>query len=108
MADYLLVESQGGWLGPGTEAFLRDAVSVAERGDRVWLLLIENGVTGALPGHWPELATLTGLGTCVWVDGYSLEERGFDPAVVAGAVTVVDMDTVAGKLLEPGVRVVWH
>lgn len=105
---YLMVESQGGWVGPGTAAFLRDVLALAERGEAVWLLLIENGVTCALAEGWQALGRLAQHGGHLWVDGYSLCERGLDAAALVGGASVVDMDTVAAKLLEPGVRVVWH
>ncbi len=44
----------------------------------------------------------------MWVDAFSTTHRAFAPDRLLPGARLVDMDEVAGKLLEPGVRGVWH
>lgn len=108
MADYLLVESQGGWAGPGAGAFLDDAARLAGDGHGVVVLLIENGVTEGLHGAGPAVARVLAAGGEVWADGFSLDQRALPRHRLADGVRPVDMDEVARRLLTPAVQGVWH
>ncbi|MFB7668828.1 hypothetical protein ACFC1R_33725 [Kitasatospora sp. NPDC056138] len=108
MDEYLLIESQGPWGGPGADRFVADAVRLRESGHPVSLFLVENGVTAALTGGAPVLDELLELGGQLWVDAFSLDHRALGPDRLLPGAQLVDMDRVAAKLLEPGVRGVWH
>lgn len=108
MPDYLLIESQSTWAGPGRDRFVCDAVALAEAGDAVWLFLVQDGVTAALLDAVPALREVLRLGGRVWVDGFSLGQRGLTAGDLTPDVEVVDMNAVAKKLLEQPVRAVWH
>ncbi|MEU6479404.1 DsrE family protein [Streptomyces sp. NPDC047017] len=114
MDEYLLIESQGPWGGPGAERFVDDAGRLRAAGHDVALLLIENGVTAALAGQGDTGAparSLRGLldrGGHVWVDAFSLAHRALVPEQLLPGVRTVEMDEVAARLLAPGVRGVWH
>ncbi|WP_431774991.1 DsrE family protein [Streptomyces cucumeris] len=121
MDEYLLIESQGPWGGPGAERFVDDAVRLRAAGHDVVLLLIENGVTAALAGAGhtagstgPEGAPGRGLrdlldgGGRVWADAFSLTHRALVPEQLLPGVVPVEMDEVAARLLAPGARGVWH
>jgi hypothetical protein len=101
---FFLVESRGPMNGPGCESLLGDALALRENGHPVRLLLIQDGVAaGAMPGT----AALLGAGGELWVDEFSLRQRGLTRPLVAGS-RLVDMAEVATAIREPGVRVVWH
>ncbi|MCX4693189.1 hypothetical protein [Streptomyces sp. NBC_01408] len=108
MAEYLLVESQGSYAGPGSEAFLGDAVRLARSGHDVAVLLIENGVTDGLEGAAPAVARVLEAGAQVWADAFSLSQRAVPPQRLLPGIRLVDMDEVAERLLRPAVQGVWH
>ncbi|MFD5418018.1 hypothetical protein ACFWJT_08305 [Streptomyces sp. NPDC127069] len=108
MAEYLLVESQGSYAGPGAEAFLGDAVRLARAGHGVAVLLIENGVTEGLTAAGPAVGRVLAAGGEVWADAFSLDQRALSAQRLAPGVRAVEMDEVAERLLRPGVRGVWH
>ena len=107
-AEFLLVESQGAWSGPMAERFLDDGTALARAGQRVSVLLVQDGVTAALPGAAAAVDRLTAAGATVWVDDFSLAQRALPADRVVPGAAVVDMDAVAAKLLGDRVRVVWH
>ena len=101
---FLLIESRPPADGGGHGSLLETAMALRGDGQPVRLLLIQDGVAAtALPGT----AELVAAGGEVWVDGFSLRQRGLAETPAAGA-RVVDMDAVADVVLDPDVRVVWH
>lgn len=108
MADHLLIESQGPWMGPGAERFLGDAVALLERGHGLWLVLVENAVSGVVGEGSPGVRRVLDLGGRVWVDALALAERGFDATELWAGTEVVDMDAIAERVLAANVKVVWH
>lgn len=105
---HLLVETQGTWNGPNSGRFLEDAAALAEAGEQVTVLLLQDGVFAAVAGTEPMLDRLAGLGVPVWADDFSLAQRALPVRRLAGPVTVAGMDAVAGLLLSETCRVVWH
>ncbi|CDR05004.1 MULTISPECIES: DsrE family protein [Streptomyces] len=104
---FLLIESQAAALpdGPG---FRRDAVTQARLGHPVVLFLIQDAVTLAVPGRSPELEAFIGAGGRVWVDDFSLAQRGLENTGLLPAAHRTDMGAVAEAVLDPAVKVVWH
>ncbi|GAA2244895.1 hypothetical protein GCM10010232_34910 [Streptomyces amakusaensis] len=107
MAEYLLVESQGRYAGPGSRDFLGDAERLAAAGHTVTVLLIENGVTDGVGTGSDAVERLLEAGARVWADGFSLEQRAL-AALLRPGVRQVGMDEVAEQLLRPAVQGVWH
>lgn len=118
-AGYFLIESQGRWAGPGWARFARDAVELARAvcgpGRGVWLFLVQDGVTAALPPDsdgrdtpGTPVTVLLDAGGQVWADQFSLAQRAIRPAALLPGVEITDMDKAAAKILEPGIRAVWH
>jgi hypothetical protein len=111
VSGYLLVETSGGWAGPGCDRFVRDAVALCGAGQQVCLFLVQDGVlagragAGELAGR---LADLIAAGGQVWVDRWSLAARAVPASSLVPAATVVDMAAVADRVLAPGTRVVWR
>ncbi|WP_053171335.1 DsrE family protein [Streptomyces sp. SBT349] len=106
-AEYLLIESRAAATADGA-GFCRDALLQARAGHGVLLFLLQDGVTMALPGRSAEVKALGAEGGRIWVDGFSLAQRGLADAALLPAARIVDVDAVAGALLDPDVRVVWH
>ena len=105
---HLLIETQGSWNGPNSARFLEDAAVLAESGESVTVLLLQDGVFTAVTGAGSELDRLDGLGVAVWADDFSLAQRALPAGRLAGSVTVTGMDAVAELLLADSCRVVWH
>lgn len=108
MAEHLLIETHGTWDGPGCERLASDAVALARGGHGVGVLLLEDGVTAALRGAVPALEDLARDGGTVWVDEFSLRQRGLADAELVCDARHVDAGAVAEKLLDPDVRVLWR
>jgi hypothetical protein len=102
----LLIESQGRVTQePG---FRRDAVTQVLTGQSVLLFLVQDGVVLAVPGSDEDLDHFQKGGGVLAADGFSLAQRGLDPALLRPELLIVGMDEVAGWILDPAVRVVWH
>ncbi|MFF4543405.1 DsrE family protein [Streptomyces sp. NPDC001435] len=108
MPDFVLIESSGPASGPAGARFLGDATTLARSGHPVRLVLVQEGVTAALPGAQPALDELLSCGAELWVDRYALAQRGLDADRLPAQARLVGMDEVAGELLAPDTRVVWH
>ncbi|MFF4254918.1 DsrE family protein [Streptomyces sp. NPDC001663] len=105
---FVLIESSGPASGPAVPRFLGDATTLARSGHPVRLVLVQEGVTAALPAAQPQLAELLSYGAELWVDRYALTQRGLDADQLPARARLVGMDEVAGELLAPGTKVVWH
>lgn len=106
---HLLVASRGPWSGPGADRFLVDAAALAGTGAPVTVLLLADAAPFAAPGGGPAgLVALLAAGGRVWVDRFSAAQRGLGGICLPPGVEWVDAEDVAGPLLDPGVRVVWH
>jgi len=101
-AGHLLVETK-----ESGDAFLRDALTLAGTGRDVTLLLIQDAAGAVLRGHAP-VERLTEAGVRVLIDDFSLRQHAGAVADLPTGVRAVDADDIAGLLLAPGVRVVWH
>ena len=107
MADFLLVETQGRWSGPGAVRLGRDAGALAAARHRVLLLLAGDAVdTAVRPG--PVLAGLPLLGAEVWADGFALDQRALAHGELPEWIRPVGMTEVADAVLDPDSKVVWH
>lgn len=104
---FLLIESQAAAV-PGGVGFPRDAVTQARLGHPVVLFLIQDAVALAVPGRSPELEDFIEAGDRVWVDDFSLAQRGLANAGLLPAAHHTDMGAVAEAVLNPAVKVVWH
>ena len=106
--NHLLIETQGTWKGPGCSRFIADADTLARAGEGVWLVLLEDGVTAAVGTPVPELLNFVRNGGRLWIDSFSLAQRALATVPLVSGHELVEMDDVAGKLLDPTVRAVWH
>jgi intracellular sulfur oxidation DsrE/DsrF family protein len=100
--EHLLVETKA-----SGDAFLRGARVLAGTGHRVVVLLIQDAV-GAVFGASALIGQLTGAGVQVLVDDFSMRQHAVADVDLPAGVDVVDADEIAGSLLVPGVKVVWH
>ena len=108
--EHLLVDSHGPWSGPGWAGFLADAAELAGAGRRTRVLLVQDGVLGAVDGSagGASLDPLLAAGGELCVDRFSWEQRGLAGQRARAGVRWSDLDEVAGWVLDPGVQVVWR
>ncbi|MEE1784238.1 hypothetical protein PUR71_15220 [Streptomyces sp. SP17BM10] len=102
----LLIESQGR-VAQDT-GFRRDAVAQVLTGQSALLFLVQDGVVLAVPGSDSDLDRFQEEGGVLAADSFSLAQHGLDGAALRPELRVVGMDVVAGWILDPAVRVVWH
>lgn len=107
MSSHLLIESRGPMAGPGCASFLTDAATLARTGGRVELLLIQDGVVAAANPQ-PELTALVQAGGRLLIDAFSAAQRALGAADLGVPGRLVDMEEIAGRVLDPTTRVVWH
>jgi hypothetical protein len=106
-AAHVLVETAGWAADDGRDGFAGAARALAGAGHQVVLVLVQDAVCAiaTAPGT---LGRLAGDGVTVLVDEFSLLQRGLPGAVLPAGAALTDADRIAGLLLTPGVRVVWH
>lgn len=108
MPGFVLIESNGRESGPGCARFLTDATALARAGHPVRVVLVQEGVTAALPGALAELDQALRAGAELWVDEFSVAQRGLDTGALVPEAQLVGMGEVAGELLAADTKVVWH
>jgi hypothetical protein len=109
--QHLLVDSHGPWDGPGWSRFLDDAATLARAGRRIRVLLVQDGVLGAVAGASGAAAHLDPLldaGAELCVDQFSWVQRGLAEQRLRPGVRWSDLDEAAGWVLDPDVQVVWR
>ena len=67
-----------------------------------------DGVTFALPGTDAETDRYLNAGGRLAADRFSLIQRGIAEEALRPQARATDMDEVAGWVLDPDIRVVWH
>lgn len=106
MRDYLLFESRDPFESADVPSHYELAASLARRGARVSLFLVQDGVLPARRGVRRELADLAGQGVEVLADDFSLRERGIDASALPPGIRVASMDVALERLVE-GRNALW-
>ncbi len=108
--EHLLVDSHGPWAGPGWAGFLADAAELARAGRPTRVLLVQDGVLGAVAGAagGEALDPLLAAGGEVCLDRFSWDQRGLTGLPARPGVRWSDLDEAAGWVLDAGVQVVWR
>jgi intracellular sulfur oxidation DsrE/DsrF family protein len=108
MTHYLLIESRDTFDARDGGFCCELAGALAQRGDRVAVFAVQNGVlslrAGADAAGWAALAR---AGVTVQADLFSLRERGIAVDRLAPGVVPSELDTVIDCLAD-GWRVIWH
>ena len=108
MANILFIESREHFDSADGGFCAALAPRLAAAGNRVDVLLVQNGVLAARAGaRDPGMATLVRAGVPVLADGFSILERGIDPQALAAGVRSSDLDVVIDRLAD-GWTVIWH
>jgi len=106
MAQYLLIESRDPFESKDVGYYYDLSKGLAEGGNEVTLLLVQNGVLAARPSTCsPALSALARSGVKVLADDFSLKERGISK--LAEGVTASPIDVVVDHLAA-GHKTLWH
>ena len=106
MTQYLLIESRDPFESNDVSYYYDLARGLAESGNQVTLLLVQNGVLSARPSaHSAALGALARSGVTVLADDFSLRERGI--AQLAEGVAAAPIDVVVDDLAA-GHKTLWH
>ena len=106
MSRYVLIESRDPFEWRSAEEHYALAATLAEAGDEVTLVLVQNGVLPARPGARSPLEALTRAGVTVLADELSLKQRGLAPSSLLPGVAAASLDIVVDGLAE-GKKVLW-
>jgi hypothetical protein len=106
MADYLLIESRDPFESNDVAYYYELAKGLAEAGNNVTLLLVQNAVFATRPAaKAPGLAALVGSGVKILADDFALKERGIGKP--RDGVQIAPIDVVVDHL-EAGHKTLWH
>ncbi|MFJ7205907.1 hypothetical protein ACIQWR_20515 [Streptomyces sp. NPDC098789] len=90
------------------DGFRSDAVTQVLMGNSVVLFLVQEGVVLAVPGRDTDIDRFQREGGLLAADRFSLEEHGLAEDALRRGTRITGMDEVAGWILDPSVRVLWH
>jgi predicted peroxiredoxin len=116
MSGYLLIESRDPFESAGVADFLSLAERLARAGNRVTLVLVQNGVLAARYGAQSNappnpavraLAALAADGVKVLADSFALQERGISHNGLIDGVAVATLSTVIDEMAA-GAKALWH
>ena len=107
MPGYLLIESRDPF-DSGCSHYHELAESLAAKGNKVTLFLVQNGVFPARKcDSSRRLFEVASKGVEVLADDFSLKERGLDGDSLVQGVAVASLEVVIDQL-EQGRKVLWH
>lgn len=108
MKSYLLIESQGEHEAAGVAQFLELAEALGRKGDRVEVMLVQNGVIAARKGAKADaLERLIRAGVTVCADEFSLRERALPEKSLKKGVKPAPIGQIIDRMAE-GWNVIWH
>lgn len=106
MAEYLLIESRDPFESNDVGYYYDLARGLADDGNRVTMLLVQNGVLAARPSKASAaLSALARAGVTILADEFALEERGVTR--LAEGISVASIDVVVDHLAA-GHKAMWH
>ena len=107
MTEYVLIESRDSFESRDTEFVEQTAIAIKERGHRVTVFLLQNGVFAARKTA-ARLQRLTDAGVILLADDFSLRERGITAAELAHGVQESGINTLVDTITQPNTKAIWH
>jgi sulfur relay (sulfurtransferase) complex TusBCD TusD component (DsrE family) len=99
MTEYVLIESRDPFESRDTEFVEQTAIAIKERGHRVTVFLVQNGVF-AVRKTTGRLQRLLDAGVILLADDFALQERGIKTEELAQGL----VDTIT----QPNTKAIWH
>ena len=107
MTEYVLIESRDPFESRDTEFVERTAIAIKERGHRVTVFLLQNGVFAARKTT-ARLQRLTDAGGILLADVFSLRERGITEGDLAQGVQESGINNLVDAITKPNTKAIWH
>jgi len=108
MSDYLLIASRDPFTSPSTREVYELASALSERGHRVTLFLIENGVLAARgSADYGALREIAAAGVRVLADEFALRQRAIPAHALLTGVEAAGLELVIDALAA-GAKTIWH
>ena len=107
MTEYVLIESRDPFESRDTEFVEQTAIAIKERGHRVTVFLLQNGVFAARKTT-ARLQRLVEAGVNLLADDFSLRERGITAAELAQGVEESGIDNLVDTITQPNTKAIWH
>ena len=107
MSEYVLIESSDPFESRDTEFVEQTAIAIKERGHRVTVFLLQNGVFAARKTT-SRLQRLRDAGVILLADDFSLRERGIEGAEITWGVQEASIDTLVDLVMRPNAKAIWH
>ena len=107
MTEYVLIESRDPFESRDTEFVEQTAIAIKERGYRVTVFLLQNGVFAARKTT-ARLQRLTDAGVILLADDFSLRERGITAAELAQGVEESGINNLVDTITQPNTKAIWH
>lgn len=108
MNEYLIIESRDASESPDVKFTTDLAADLARQGNRVTIVLLQNGVIPARKGaRAEEILAARDAGVHVLADQFSLRERGIATDELHDGISPSPLETVVDNLAS-GNKVIWH
>ena len=107
MSEYVLIESRDPFESRDTEFVEQTAIAIKERGHRVTVFLVQNGVLAARLSA-RRLGHLAEAGVTVLADDLSLRERGIKPEELAPSIRESGIDVLVDAIVQENTKALWH
>lgn len=108
MADYLFLQSQEPFTDARAAYQYQLAIDLANAGEKVSVLLIQNGVVPARKNtHSDAFKKLTESNVQVLADNFSLKQRQINDSQLHEKITTADISTAITALAD-GHKVIWN
>jgi sulfur relay (sulfurtransferase) complex TusBCD TusD component (DsrE family) len=107
MTQYVLIESRDPFESRDTEFVEQTAITIKERGHRVTVFLLQNGVFAARKTT-ARLQRLTDAGVILLADDFSLRERGIKTAELARGFQESGINSLVDMITQPDTKAIWH
>ncbi len=109
MGSYLLVETRTSWESSEVVGFFDMAEALADQGNQVDLVLMQNAVVMAKVGQQSRLLELAERSNVtLWADDFSLAERAISESELEGVVALTTMQAFVTMLTRPENKPIWH
>ena len=107
MTEYVFIESRDPFESRDAEFVEQTAIATKERGHRVTVFLLQNGVF-ATRKTAARLQRLADAGVILLADDFSLRERGISAAELAQGVQESGIKSLVDAITQPHTKAIWH
>jgi predicted peroxiredoxin len=108
LKSYLIIQSEDHLTQCSAEKHYALASALAETGNRVWMLLVQQGVGVALKNVENSIfQQLLNSKVKIYADSYALAERGLETTELHDGIHITALDIIVERLLA-GDKVIWH